>query len=283
MTQYLFTKSGTNTLPMLYHPHSSETVPHGFFGMPTTEVFPETSNKHHTGVFFAPNDIAEYYRESGISVYGTRFPDTAMHLKQNHGNTVISVTNKQQSLFPNGIITSNYADGIVTDRTDISLAIKTADCLPGLLYTKDGSAIGAFHAGWRGACKGIIENTVAALLTISEHNPDQVVAILGPCIQKASFEVQEDFIAEATQLGAVPARYLSHFCGDNGRGMRYVFDLAALTRDRLINVGVQETNIFDCGIDTCPPGSGFFSYRRMSKENTPYLFHNYTWISRMVL
>ena len=54
-------------------------------------------------------------------------------------------------------------DGLVTDRPGLALAVLTADCGPVLFsgVKNDGApVIGAAHAGWSGALKGICEETI---------------------------------------------------------------------------------------------------------------------------
>ena len=68
------------------------------------------------------------------------------------------------------------ADASVTDRPGPVCAVLTADCLPVLFCTRDGSRVGAAHAGWRGLSAGVLEATLAAL----GHPPAEVLAWLGP-------------------------------------------------------------------------------------------------------
>ena len=57
-----------------------------------------------------------------------------------------------------------FADGMVTTASGIILAIRTADCCPVLFYDDAHQVIGAAHAGWRGALRGILENTLNLML-----------------------------------------------------------------------------------------------------------------------
>ena len=52
------------------------------------------------------------------------------------------------------------ADAIITDQKKLPIAVLTADCVPVLLYDYRKKIIAAIHAGWKGACKGIIENVI---------------------------------------------------------------------------------------------------------------------------
>ena len=66
--------------------------------------------------------------------------------------------------------------------------IQVADCMPVLFAARDGSAVGAAHAGWRGLAGGVLEATVAKLGVA----PSDLLAWLGPTISQENFEVGED-------------------------------------------------------------------------------------------
>lgn len=87
------------------------------------------------------------------------------------------------------------ADGLVTDRPGILLGITTADCAPVLFADFKNGVIGAAHAGWRGAVRGIMENTLALML---QHGAElkHIAAAVGPCLQKNSFETRTDMLSE---------------------------------------------------------------------------------------
>ena len=97
------------------------------------------------------------------------------------------------------------ADGVVTDRPGIILGITTADCMPVLLADEKHGVIGAAHAGWRGALAGVIENTVKVMLEKGAAVED-ITAAAGPCLQKESFEVQNDMTGtKTTNVSSRPA------------------------------------------------------------------------------
>jgi polyphenol oxidase len=143
------------------------------------------------------------------------------------------------------------ADGVVSRRTRRVCVVQVADCLPVLLAARDGSAVAAAHAGWRGLAAGVLEATVAALGVA----PDRLQAWLGPAIGREHFEVGEEvrtaFVGQ--DGGAVTA-----FAG-NARG-RWQCDLAALARRRLAALGV--TAVFGGSWCTYADPARFFSHRR---------------------
>ena len=107
-------------------------------------------------------------------------------LNQGVSNTVVEANLPQQFTVT--------ADGAVTANPNILLGIKTADCAPVLLADYKHGVIGAAHAGWRGAYRGVVENTVALMLRKGAELKD-IAAAIGPCMQQASFEVQDDMRA----------------------------------------------------------------------------------------
>ena len=101
-------------------------------------------------------------------------------LDQVHGNDVAIVNEHNKNPY--------IADAAISRNPDIALAIMTADCLPILLTSQDGSEIAAIHGGWRPLSKGIIASTIGKMKT----KPEFILAWLGPCIGPTVFEVGEE-------------------------------------------------------------------------------------------
>lgn len=143
------------------------------------------------------------------------------------------------------------ADAAVTRRRGAVLAVLVADCLPVLLASRDGDAVGVAHAGWRGLAAGVIEAAVRAL----GADPAKLLAWLGPCIGPAAFEVGPE-VREAF-VAADPAA-AGEFAP--GRAGRFQADLPALARRRLAACGVRE--VHGGGWCTHADAARFYSYRR---------------------
>ncbi len=77
------------------------------------------------------------------------------------------------------------ADACITREPGVVCAVMTADCLPVLFCSDDGREVAAAHAGWRGLCGGVLENTLAQF----QAPPDRIHAWLGPAIGPDAFEV----------------------------------------------------------------------------------------------
>jgi hypothetical protein len=142
------------------------------------------------------------------------------------------------------------ADAAVSHLPGTALAILTADCLPVLFCAADGSAIGAAHAGWRGLCAGVLEETIEQM----QRPAASLLAWLGPCIGASSYEVGEEVRKAFTQHDASAA---SAFVST--RPGHWLCDLAALARQRLATAGIAR--IYGGGFDT-RADTRFYSYRR---------------------
>ena len=146
------------------------------------------------------------------------------------------------------------ADGAVTDQPNTILCIRTADCAPILLADYKHGIIGAAHAGWRGAYKGIIENTINLMLQKGANTSD-IAAAVGPCIAQSSYEVDNNFYQTINQ-----SQYFI-----SGQNDHWFFNLESYCIDKLKHCGIS--NISASGIDTYPLANGYYSYRRMSHQN----------------
>jgi len=146
------------------------------------------------------------------------------------------------------------ADALVTRTPGLALAILTADCAPVLLADREAGVIAAAHAGWKGAIGGVTDATVAAMESLGAQRA-RIAAAIGPCIARASYEVDDGFVARFAE--ADPAN--EHFFAP-GRPGHAQFDLEAYVAHRLAAAGVTR---IDClGLDTYADEARFYSFRR---------------------
>ena len=184
-----------------------------------------------------------------------RLPAEPVWLEQVHGTHVMDL----DSQIPTGAASPapvGPADAAVTRQPGRVCAILTADCLPVLLASDAGDRVGAAHAGWRGLAAGVIEAAVAAL----GAPPRRLLAWLGPAIGPRHFEVgaevREEFLQRAAggDTAADDAAFVP-----NARG-RYMADLYALARRRLLRLGVER--IYGGGECTYTDAARYYSHRR---------------------
>ena len=83
-------------------------------------------------------------------------------------------------------------DSLITKKKRIALAILTADCAPVFIFDNKKKYISAVHAGWKGAYKRIITKTINNLKNKGSKT-NNLVAVIGPCISKKSYEIKDDF------------------------------------------------------------------------------------------
>jgi polyphenol oxidase len=154
-----------------------------------------------------------------------------------------------------------HADAMVTATPGLALGILTADCGPILLADAEAGVIGAAHSGWKGALGDIAGATVAAMEALGARR-DHIRAAIGPCIARASYEVD----------GGFRDRFLTDAASHDGffvpgRGDRFQFDLEGFVAMRLANAGVR--HVVALGIDTYPDAERWFSYRRTTHKAEP--------------
>ena len=180
-------------------------------------------------------------------------------LRQVHGTRVVEVSSvlsrpgKVQAAQEEGE-EEQGADASWTATPGVACAVLVADCLPVLLASRNGRAVGAAHAGWRGLAGGVVEAAVGAVAQGAGCGPEDLVAWLGPCIGPAQFEVGEDVV----QAFGGGARFMPRPRPDGS--VRWLADLPGLARDRLARLGLREV----AGGQGCTVSepSRFFSFRR---------------------
>ncbi|WP_269930627.1 peptidoglycan editing factor PgeF [Aminobacter sp. HY435] len=174
-------------------------------------------------------------------------PDHLLSLYQVHSPDVIVATGPFSGARPK-------ADAIVTNRPGLALGASSADCGPVLFADPQARVIGAAHAGWKGAFTGVLENTVAAMEGLGAQR-ERIIAVLGPSISAANYEVGPEFVARFTDHDADNAQY---FAPSQNPG-HSMFDLNRYTVDRLRRAGVAAGMLGRC---TYAEEDLFYSYRR---------------------
>ncbi len=178
---------------------------------------------------------------------GLALPSAPHWLRQVHGTGVLrfDAPPARAGMEP-------VADAAVTSTRGVVLAILTADCLPVVLAARDGSVVGAAHAGWRGLADGMLEATVAAM----QVPPSALVAWMGPAAGAADYEVgldvHEAFVARDAAASAA---------FEPTRPGHWNVDLHALARQRLQAAGLAAADIHGGGLSTLADPD-FFSHRR---------------------
>lgn len=181
---------------------------------------------------------------------GSMLPGQPIWLTQVHGNAVLDgdeLSDADGQTAPEG-------DAIVASTPRRVCAIQTADCLPVLFCSADGSVVGAAHAGWRGLAGGVLQNTIRQMRRKGAH---EIAAWLGPAIGPRKFEVGQDVLEAFTRLDA---RNASAFLEHRESPQKYLADIYLLARFALEREGV--VRVSGGGFCTVTEEHRFYSYRR---------------------
>ena len=129
-------------------------------------------------------------KDSGVEAFGLRLEDLALP-RQVHSDNVLWM---QAAGRPEA------TDAVITDRPGLCVCVKTADCIPVLLYDSKQRIVAAVHAGWRGTVARIVQKTIEKMRPIS---PEDLHAIIGPGISLEWFEVGNE-VYEAFRAAGFP-------------------------------------------------------------------------------
>lgn len=155
------------------------------------------------------------------------------------------------------------ADALVTNKTNIVLAIKTADCCPVLFADVKNNVIAAAHAGWRGAFKGILENTIDKMIGLGAEVKN-IHAVIGPSIDQKTYEVDNEFY----QAFLDSSYDNKKFFNDSKTSKHYMFNLKDYVIHRLHNKNVRRVE--NLNLNTYDDEKNFFSCRRAFHKKEPY-------------
>ena len=113
---------------------------------------------------------------SGVDALGLRLEDLALP-RQVHSDNICWMKKPGRP---------EQTDAVITDQPGLCVCVKTADCIPVLLYDTKKHIVAAVHAGWRGTVSRIVSKTIKEMQPIS---PEDLHAIIGPGISLEQFEV----------------------------------------------------------------------------------------------
>ncbi len=170
-------------------------------------------------------------------------------MSQIHSNIVHKVTK-----IPNKKL---KGDSLVTNRKGIALGILTADCAPILIYDPVNNLIGAIHAGWRGAYKKIVSNTLKKFKFKGSNFKDLIV-VIGPCISKKNYEVKRDFFNKFITNEQSNKKFFNY------KNNKMYFSLSDYIKQNFLNLGVKNVEIIKK--DTYKTSNNFFSARKSLKN-----------------
>ncbi len=172
------------------------------------------------------------------------------------------------------------ADGMMTAEPGLLLAIQTADCIPVLVADRKRRVVAAFHAGWRGTVKRIVECGIGRMRMEFGSRPEDLFAAVGPGIGvccysvgeevRSSFESQfvyaRELFRDVSDSDPIRRKYPMLFLtqrapGHSPIGPSLHLDLVEANRRQLLDAGLKTTAISVVGGCTSCHADLFFSHR----------------------
>jgi YfiH family protein len=178
-----------------------------------------------------------------------RGPESVYDVWQVHGAEVICTNAPRPTN-----ASHREADAILTDRPEVTLFMRFADCVPILLCDPVKQVIGIAHAGWRGTVDGVALRTVETMLDVYGCKSTNILAAIGPSIGVHHYEVGPEVAEQVQQsFGEESANLL---LAKNGA---VHFDLWSANRLQLERMGVKHIEMSDI-CTACHP-EDWFSHR----------------------
>lgn len=193
-------------------------------------------------------DVGVPARQSGAKGRGW-----LLSVKQVHGTDALVVDRPltESDQFPGGW------DALVTDQPGVTVAVRTADCVPVLVHDPRRRVVAAIHAGWRGAVAGIVPKTIALMAArFGSAQLDLRVSIgpsAGPCCYEVDQPVLDQLRAGLPDWQSVVRGY---------QGDKAHLDLKALIRRQVEGQGLLARSVSAVNLCTICHEELFYSYRR---------------------
>lgn len=169
--------------------------------------------------------------------------DAVVWMNQVHGDRVVVVDGPVSGAVDD-------ADGIVTTRPGLALAVVTADCVPVLMSDARAGVIAAVHAGRVGARNGVVPRAVEVMLANGAHVAD-ISVLLGPAVSGGNYEVPDEMAADVEAV--LPGSRTTTPRGTAG------LDLRAGLANQLTGLGITSIGIDPrCTVED----TTLFSHRR---------------------
>jgi hypothetical protein len=236
-------------------------------------------NSGELNLGFTPADSRETVLENRRLFFNevTGNPDfPTVTLRQIHSSLIRRVTTSDATSAEARL----KADGLMTSEPGLLLCIQTADCIPVLVADRKNRAVAAFHAGWRGTLKRIVQNGVGRMRLEFGSRPGDLIAAIGPgvgqCCYAVGEEVRSEFLSQfayAPELSRdvydsdpIREKYPMLFLtarapGHSNIGPSLHLDLAEANRRQLLDAGLAPEAISVIGDCTSCQTSRYFSHR----------------------
>lgn len=186
---------------------------------------------------------------------------------QVHGNEITILNEKTILDNTDEEISRTASDSIITNLENIIIGVRTADCIPILIYTP--SAVAAVHAGWKGTFLEIATKTINKIIELYSVNTNDIKVVIGPSIKYCCYEVDINFIDMFRKKFIEPTIKIDNFIATKNNGNqdnKTYIDLAGINHSLIKDTGVLDKNIEHINICTHCNYLDFFSHRRDKGE-----------------
>jgi len=146
------------------------------------------------------------------------------------------------------------ADGLVTDRPNLALVMRFADCVPVLFFDPVREAIGMAHAGWRGTVIGAAPSVARTMIECLGSRAADIQAAIGPSIGPEDYQVGQEVVEAVGQ--AFPGQDDLLSPGPDGSPH---FNLWEANRRALEALGIDQIEV--AGMSTARHVDEFYSHR----------------------
>ena len=181
-----------------------------------------------------------------------------LSVKQVHGTDALVVDRplSESDHFPGGW------DALVTDQPGVTVAVRTADCVPVLVHDSRRRVVAAIHAGWRGAVAGVVSRTITLMATRFGSAQSDLRVSIGPSAGPCCYEV-DDPVLDRLRVGLVEWQAVVQ----GYRRHKARLDLKALIRQQVERQGVPALSISAVNLCTICHDQLFYSSRREGRVN----------------
>jgi hypothetical protein len=157
-------------------------------------------------------------------------------------------------------VVRDVGDIVVSAATGVACGVRTADCVPVLIGDRRTGAAAAVHSGWRGVVQSAVEHGIVALRSLAGSRTEDLIAAVGPHIERCCFEVGDD-VARELEAASSAGSDASQRPDGSGAGKTHV-DLRLIVRRQLEACGLAAGAVDDVLGCTVCDRSRFHSYRR---------------------
>jgi len=162
-------------------------------------------------------------------------PKNIYEMEQAHGSEIKVISDKgKENIIKN-------TDGIITNKKNVFLMVKTADCFPVVLYDPIQKVIAAVHVGWRGAIEKIFLLALLKMIDVFDSKSKDVLAGIGPGLQTCCFKHKSLLQSKLPEW----RKYIK-----KDKNKMFTLDLQNFIKNQLLEAGIKKENLETMNICT---------------------------------